>query len=391
MKRTGRFTGAAARPPRRAAARLLALTPALTVALTAAMTATLALASAAALAPEHYRHEDFAGVEKIDAHVHLHGSAERFMAQAAADGFRVLTINVDYPDFQTIDRQQRDALELLHRYPGRVAFAATFSMDGFEDAGWAARTNAHLDAAIAQGAVGVKVWKNIGMQVRDRAGHYVQLDDPRLAPVFDHLQADATVLLGHQAEPLNCWLPYVQMTVRGDREYFREHPQYYMAVHPEMPSHDAQLAARDRMLAAHPRLAFDSVHLASLEWDVDEVARFLDRFPEANVDLAARLVHLEYQAVRNREKVRGFLMRYQDRVLYGSDIAHGPGSTDAGVAAEAHEAWLHDWRFLNTDDEMRSEDFDGTFHGLALPREVVDKIYRLNARKMFPTAWPARS
>jgi predicted TIM-barrel fold metal-dependent hydrolase len=349
--------------------------------------AAAATALAGAAAPERYGPEDFARVEKIDAHVHLHGSAERFMAQAAADGFRVLTINVDYPDFESIDLQQRDALELLRRYPGRVAFAATFPVAGFEEPGWAERTNARIDAAIAQGAVGVKVWKNIGMQLRDRDGRYVQIDDRRLAPVFDHLQATGTVLLGHQAEPLNCWLPFEQMTVRSDREYFREHPQYYMAAHPEMPSHELQLAARDRMLAAHPRLAFDAVHLASLEWDVDEVARFLDRFPEASVDLAARMVHLEVQAVRRRAKVRDFLLRYQDRILYGSDIAHGPGSTDAGVAAEADEAWRRDWRFLNTDDEMHSEDFDGSFRGLALPREVVDKLYRLNARRLFPSAW----
>ena len=49
--------------------------------------------------------------------------------------------------------------------------------------------------------------------------------------------------------------------------------------------------------SAAPETSFDGVHLASLEWDVDEVARFLDRFPTARVDMAARLVHLEYQSV----------------------------------------------------------------------------------------------
>jgi hypothetical protein len=136
-----------------------------------------------------------------------------------------------------------------------------------------------VDRAVKQGAVGVKIWKNIGMSLRDPDGRYVMLDDPRFAPVFSRLERDHIVLLGHQAEPLNCWLPYDQMTVRSDRDYFREHPQYYMYQHPEMPSHDTILAARDRMLQAHPALRFDAVHLASLEWNTDKVAPFLDRFP----------------------------------------------------------------------------------------------------------------
>ena len=110
------------------------------------------------------------------------------------------------------------------------------------------------------------------MTLRDADGHYVMPDDARIEPVIAHLASHHIVLLGHQAEPLNCWLPLEKMTVRGDRDYFREHPQYYMYQHPDMPSHDTILAARDRMLQAHPALRFDSLHLASLEWDVDKVA-----------------------------------------------------------------------------------------------------------------------
>lgn len=340
-----------------------------------------------ACAQQHYSVDDFARVEKIDAHLHLHGPADRFMAQASADGFRVLTINVDYPDFPPIEEQQRDAVSLLRRYPGRVAFAATFGVENFFSPGWADATISRLRRARTLGAVGVKVWKNIGMELQDADGHYVMLDDPRLRPVFDYLEREDIVLLAHQAEPLNCWLPFDKMTVRSDQEYFREHPQYYMALHPERPSHEAILAARDRMLEQHPRLRMDGMHLASLEWDVDKVADFLDRFAQANVDVAARMVHLEYEASIDREKVRRFLIRYQDRILYGTDIAHARGSDDAAVAAEAHAAWLQDWRFLNTEEEMHSEDFSAAFHGLSLPKGVVDKIYRTNAQRMFPGAW----
>jgi hypothetical protein len=347
--------------------------------------------AAAAADTGYYSSDDFARVRKIDAHMHVSGPAEGLIAQAARDNVRILTINVDYPDPAAIplSRQLQDAALLRRRYPERVAFAAAFSVQNFSSPDWLTGAQHQLDAAVRDGAVGVKVWKNIGMVLRDPDGRYVMLDDPRFQPVFTRLERDHLVLLGHQAEPRNCWLPFDEMTVRSDRDYFREHPQYYMYRHPEVPSQDTILAARDRMLQAHPALRFDAVHLASLEWDIDKVAGFLDRFPQANVDLAARLVHLEYQAARTPAKVRAFLMRYQDRILYGTDERYGPDDNKPGKAAEIHKVWTEDWRFLTSADAMHSPDFDAAFQGLHLPRGAVDKIYRRNAEKMFPTAWHA--
>ena len=343
--------------------------------------------AAGTTAARYYTLDDFRRVGKIDAHVHVHGRADRFMAQAIADGFRILTINVDAPDYPPIREQQLAAVSLRARYPGRVAFAATFSVEQFQSPGWSATVLQQIDDALALGAVGVKMWKNIGMTLRDADGSYVMPDDARLEPSIARLARDHIVLLGHQAEPRNCWLPLAQMTVGSDREYFREHPQYYMYEHPEMPTQAAILAARDRMLRAHPGLRFDAVHLASLEWNVDRVADFLDRFPNADVDVAARLVHLEYQSASDRQKVRRFLIRYQDRILYGSDAAYGPEEADAAEIAALHADWLQDWRFLVTSDAMHSDDFAAGFRGLRLPRTVVDKIYRRNAARLFASAW----
>jgi hypothetical protein len=344
------------------------------------------VASATAAAQGYYAVADFPRVAKIDAHMHVHGRAAHLMAQAARDGFRLLTINVDYPDFPALATQLHDAVALRTRYPGRVAFAGSFSVEGFPSAQWQQAARAQIESARAQGAVGIKIWKNIGMSLRDESGRYVMPDDPRLAPLIELIERDHLVLLGHQAEPLNCWLPLEKMTVRSDQEYFREHPQYYMFEHPQMPSHDAILAARDRMLAAHPALRFDAVHLASLEWDVDQVAAFLERFPGASVDVAARIVHLEHQAAQDRDRVRAFLLRFQDRILYGSDDAYGPEDS-AHLAAQVHQDWRADWNFLTGDQLLHSDDFAQPFRGLHLPRAVVDKIYRRNAEALFANAW----
>ncbi len=177
------------------------------------------------------------------------------------------------------------------------------------------------------------------------------------------------------------------MTVNSDREYFREHPQYHMFLHPEMPSYEAQMAARDHMLEKHPKLRFMGAHMASLEWSVDELAKFLDAHPEAVVDLAARMGQVQFQSNADRDKVRQFFVKYQDRVLYGTDLTQEPGRPAQEMRAEAHDVWLRDWTYLNTDQVIKVPELDAPVRGLQLPKDVVRKIYAANAERWFGNAW----
>jgi predicted TIM-barrel fold metal-dependent hydrolase len=342
-------------------------------------------ANAAAPEPGAYTLQDFARVPKFDAHVHANTTDRAFLEQARADGFELMSINVDYPDFPSIQDQHAAVLELAAADPARFHWATTFSMDGYGTPGWVERVNAGLDATVAEGARAVKVWKNIGMVERDVAGKLVMLDDPGLAPVAEHARALGIPLIAHQGEPHNCWLPLEQMTTDNDREYFGRHPQYHMYLHPEMPGYQDLMGARDRFVTAHPKLAFVGAHMASLEYDVDRLGAFLDRFPNATVDLAARMSQVQYQSVRDRERVRSFFIRYQDRLLYGTDLTQDPAGDPAEFRRSAHEAWESDWRYLATGETQRVDMIDAEVPGLALPREVIDKVYYANAVRVFGT------
>jgi predicted TIM-barrel fold metal-dependent hydrolase len=179
------------------------------------------------------------------------------------------------------------------------------------------------------------------------------------------------------------------MTTDNDREYFSRHPEYYMYLHPEMPRYEDLMAVRDRFVAAHPKLRFVGAHLASLEYDVDRIAAFLDRFPNASVDMAARMSQVQYQSVRDREKVRNFFIRYQDRVMYGTDLTYGPDADAAEFRREAHAVWSSDWRYLATGESQHVDMIDADVPGLALPRAVIDKIYYANALRVFKVSKPA--
>ena len=345
------------------------------------------LAAACSIAPRSFTVQDFASVDKTDVHVHINSTGSELIDQAEADHFRLLTINVDYPDFPPLADQKRIAQAQVASHPTVVAYAAAFSMHGWDEPGWQQHAIQELDAAFASGAVAVKVWKNIGMVFRDANGRLVMIDDPQFDPVFDFIRQRHKVLIGHLGEPRNCWLPIDEMTVNGDKEYFREHPQYHMFLHPDMPSYEQQMAARDRMLDKNPNLKFDGAHMASLEWSVDKLAAFLDRYPNAVVDLAARMGQVQYQSNRDRAKVRRFFIRYQDRLLYGTDTTQDPGADPQEFRRETHANWLRDWQYLATALTFNVPELDAPVHGLGLPKDVVRKIYSSNAERWFGNPW----
>ena len=355
------------------------------------LTAALLIASAATSAT-HYTEADFARVAKFDSHFHANVEDPRFLELAKRDQFKVLSINVDYPDFPALSDQARIARAMRAADPADFRYATTFSMSGFGTPGWTERTIAQLDRAFARGAIAVKVWKNIGMVAKDASGKRVFLDDPRLDDVMAHLEQRHIPLIAHQAEPKNCWLPLDKMTTDNDRDYFKAHPEYYMYLHPEEPSYEALMAARDRFVARHPKLAFDGAHMASLEWSVDELAHFFDRYPNTVVDLAARLSNLQVQSNADIEKVRAFFIKYQDRILYGTDLTDSPPDPAARAQnppatsdfpKEADRVWRADWRYLATPLPQRVEAIGTDARGLNLPRAVIDKIYWGNARRFF--------
>ncbi|HKU90237.1 MAG TPA: amidohydrolase family protein [Steroidobacteraceae bacterium] len=345
-------------------------------------------AEAAQPAAATYSMDDFATVRKFDAHVHINVLDSTFLEQARADNFEVMAINVDYPDFPKLADQRAAALVQVKADPARVHWATTFSVKGFEKKDWLPRVKAQLDADAKQGAKAVKIWKNVGMAEKDSSGKLIFLDNPAFSPVADEVQRLGLTLIGHQAEPYNCWLPLDQMSTDNDREYFKEHPQYHMYLHPEMPSYEDQIGHRDNFVAAHPQMRFVGAHLGSLEYDVDRIAAFLDRFPNANVDMAARMSQVQYQSVRDYDKVRNFFIKYQDRLLYGTDLTLNPGEagTDeqkAEFKRSAHQFWIDDWRYLATPESRRVEMIKADVPGLALPRDVIDKIYYSNAVRAF--------
>lgn len=325
----------------------------------------------------YYTLQDYKKVKKFDVHIHVNTAETYFMELAKKDNFQFLVIVDDRPFGLPMAGQQQYAIQHLKNFPELMNFATTFSVKDWDQANWTQTTIASLKQSIAKGARAVKIWKNIGMDLRDKNGKFVMLDHPRLDPVFDYLEKEQIPLIGHNGEPRDCWLPLAEMTF--SKAYYGAHPEYHMFLHPEYPSYDDQIMARDNRLKRNPRLKFVGAHLGSLEWSLDELALRLDKFPQMSVDLS-RMSNLQLHALKNWQKTHDFFIKYQDRLIYGSDKAINSTAQPVEMQKNLHEAWMRDWKFYVSKEKINLAGF-GELKGLNLPKEVVDKIYFKNAQK----------
>ena len=315
---------------------------------------------------------------KIDAHIHFNANRDNLLELAEEYGFSLLTINTEVPDFPSITKQRQLAQHRQSSSKPYLFHATTISTQNIFEEDWAEQTIDKIEHDISEGACGVKFWKNIGMSIQRDDGSFLMLDDKELEPIFNFLEEQKITVLGHQGEPKNCWLPVEEMTVQSDRDYFSHHPQYHMYKHDEYPDYWRHIEARDHILERHPNLNFIGLHLGSLEWSLEEVTKRLIQFPNFAVDLAERINHLYYHAAEDRSNVIQFFERFQDRIIYGTDIIDDPNQQPGAIIEDLTNRWESHWKFLSTDKSLNSPEITQSFRGLGLSQNILEKIYREN-------------
>jgi len=313
-------------------------------------------------------HQD--AFEKID--VHTHYFAPRGYLVPMLDRWHARAVILNYtmgePD-SLVRRRWADVLALAHSAPDRFWVATTFDPTAIDQPDFAARTLAQLRTDFADGAVMLKVWKDLGLTVRDRSGRFVQIDDPRLQPIWDFLAAQHIPVLEHSADPREGWRPLDSKS--PNYEYFRTHPDLYPYLHPEEPRWETVIAARNRWLARNPGLTVIGAHFGSMADDLDALSQDLDSFPNLNVDVSARLADIQRLPI---ERVRRFFLAYPDRILFGTD------RTTLGSEAGIHPAALR--KEQEETEAQYAGWWDYTSHTLRLPAPVLTRFFSGNARRL---------
>lgn len=332
--------------------------------------------------PAHAVHN--ARFPAIDAHSHL---GRWLSAWAGRDGEwlvpdvepwleRMAAFNVH--GFVNLDGRWGDELRgnLEHfdeRHPERIATFCHVDWSLLQQPSADTALVANLADSVAAGASGVKVWKDLGLHVRDSRNELVLPDDERLAGVWQAAGELGVPIWWHTADPVAFFDPV------DERNEFLEllvqRPDWSFAG-PEFPTFDRLMEALEAVVAGNPGTTFVAVHAGCNAEDLGWVSRMLDTYPNLNIDIAARLSQLGRQPRATRDLV----LRHPDRVLFGCDeIPH----TGAGYPRH--------FRFLETDDEHfpHSDEDPPTMgrwaiSGIDLPDEVLRAVYGENAARLVP-------
>ena len=262
------------------------------------------------------------------------------------------------------------------KYPDRFAVFANVQWNGAGGPGWAEKAVADLEAAVKNGAVGLKIAKGLGLSAMDHEGKRLHVDDPALKPVWDACARLNIPVIIHTAEPQEFFSPldyknerWLELALFEDRRNYR----------PEGPSFQDLQDERDRMFAANPKTRYIAAHFGWYGNNLKKAAAILDAMPNVVMEVGAVL----YDFGRQPRGAREFFIKYQDRILMGKD-------------SWAPSEFPYYFRVFETADEYF--DYYRDYHafwklyGMELPDEVLKKLYYRNALRVAPglpqQSWP---
>jgi predicted TIM-barrel fold metal-dependent hydrolase len=325
--------------------------------------------------------QQFVALNPIDTHTHIYKADPIFVAMLERLHLRIVDI-VDVADNanverKNLDKENNDVFDLVHQSDGHVFACTSFDAYRFNEPGFTAAAVRSLDQSFDRGAIAAKVWKNIGMEVKNAKGQFILPDDPTLAPIYRDIARHNKTLVTHIADLDTAWS--APDPNAPDQAYYREHPEWSMYNVSGAPTKQQILDARDHVLKLNPDLRMVGAHFGSMETDFVQLARDLDRYPNFAIDVASRLNYLQRLP---REQAIAFVVKYQDRLIYGTDDTLYPEENTTKYVQSSEAAYARDWRYLSTEKVSSSRGKE--VQGLALPESVLRKLYRDNAMHWFP-------
>ncbi len=267
-------------------------------------------------------------------------------------------------------------------HPGRFYTFTEPSYSLFKEPGYPKVQGLAIEQAHRDGARGLKILKTLGLYLRENitSGTLVKIDDPRFDPMWDACgQLNLPVAI-HVSDPLAFFTPTDRFNERY--EELNNHPDW--SFHGgDFPTNDELLAARNRVIARHPKTQFVVLHVGNFAENLQNVSENLDRYPNMFVDIAARIGELGRQPTTSRK----FFDKYQDRILFATDATpHGDEFPQQVFNDKLYEIYF---RFLETEDEY----FDYApakippqgrwrIYGIHLTEAILRKVYYENSARL---------
>ena len=254
-------------------------------------------------------------------------------------------------------------------YPDRFGVFVNIDFESIDGLDYAKTQVDIIKDAVDQGAIGLKVYKSLGLNNTDKFGNRIAVNDSRLDPIWAICGELNIPVLIHSAEPALFWEPKDKNNERWLE--LKQKPGRYRGDSDFFPSFEELLEEQHDIFRKHPQTIFINAHMGWMANDLDRMSSHLDKYPNVMTEIGAVLAELGRQPRRARK----FMVDYQDRVMFGKD------------SYKKEEYYVY-FRVLETKDEYfsyyRKRHAFWKMYGMNLPDSVLKKVYYKNALKLFP-------
>jgi len=253
------------------------------------------------------------------------------------------------------------------KHPGRFSIWCGLDLTGYDAPGFGPAAIAELERCCRAGAEGVGELgdKGKGLFYGEPKAWGMHLNDPRLDPLLDRCGELGLPVNIHVADPK--WM-YEPMDAHNDG--LMNAYKWRLDNQTNALGHQALIDTLERAAKKHPRTTFIACHFANCCYDLGKLGALFDQCPNLYADISARYA----ETAPIPRFAAAFYRKYQDRLVYGTDMGRAP------------EMYRTTFRILESADEHFYAwdlfSYHWPLHGLALPDEVLKKVYRDNALKL---------
>ena len=230
-------------------------------------------------------------------------------------------------------------------------------------------TEKNLENAAKLGAIGLKIYKNLGLNLKDGKGNRVKVDDDRLQFIWEKCAELGFPVLIHSGEPIAFFDDIDKFNERW--LHARQRPSSFRPSD-KYPSFDEVMSEQYNMFKKNPNTIFINAHLGWYGNNLEKLDYQLNDLPNVYTEFGAVINELGRQPVSARK----FFIEHQDRILFGKDNYN------------KEEYFLY-FQVLETNDEyieyFRKRHGLWRLYGLNLPDSILKKVYHENALKIFPS------
>jgi predicted TIM-barrel fold metal-dependent hydrolase len=267
------------------------------------------------------------------------------------------------------DRLKQSAENIKANNPKRFLVFANINFDGIGESGWPQKAVKQLEEDVKNGAAGLKIFKTLGLSVKDNQGKRVAVDDERLDGIWKKCGELKIPVLIHTADPKQFWEPmdnnnerWLELATKPGRKRSNTDPAPWQQL----------ISEQHNMFKKHPNTTFIDAHFGWYANDLEKLGNLMDEMKNIYVEFGAVIAELGRQPLA----ANAFFTKYQDRILFGKD-------------SWEPEEYTTYFRVLETKDEYfpyhKKYHAFWAMYGMGLPDEILKKVYYKNALRLLPS------